>query len=207
MLGILRRKHPTGCGSVTDCQREVIKKTWPLVHPQAGCRQLEASHPLPILRIYVLSSLPTLGAISRMQPCENNVLLRPTGLDMWAGPCWGLYRNFKILAGGCRDLLTLWLLKTRLICKFPCLLKFLPINLECPAPFLSLLALHLQKPVCKLMQIVDQKQIPWSHGLLESLLLSFINDSGDMEALAFKPSLEEYPFLKYLTRKFVSSQD
>ena len=65
---------------------EVIERTWPPVDPRTGHRQSEASHPSPVLGMYVLPTVLALGATSSMQPWESNVLLRPSGLCMWLNP-------------------------------------------------------------------------------------------------------------------------
>lgn len=47
----------------------------------------EAPHPfLFLLGMYILPSIPTIGAISRTHTGENNVLFRLPGLTMWLNP-------------------------------------------------------------------------------------------------------------------------
>lgn len=64
---------------------------------------------------------------------ESKALLRPSGLSMWLNLSSGLYINFSDSGRWPQRSSVLWLLKTGLICKFPCLLNLLPPNLECPA--------------------------------------------------------------------------
>lgn len=73
---------------------------------------------------------------SRTQPSESNMLLKPSGWYIYDWiQVWPLYKLFKILACGYRDLIVLWLPKTCLVDKFPCLLKLPRPNLERSASF------------------------------------------------------------------------
>lgn len=100
--------------------------------------------PSPILGIYIPPTTFIPGAVSRMQPWERKVLLRPSGLNPLTEFSSGLSINFQILAGRCRDLSILWLPQTSLTYKFPCLLNLqLPREVACF--FLKyLFALHVQ---------------------------------------------------------------
>lgn len=87
----------------------------------------------PVFGMYILPTIPTPGAVSGTQPWESKVLLTLSGLNIWLTPV----NASKILVGRCRDLLILQPPKTGLLCKSPCLLNLLPINLEWPASFFS----------------------------------------------------------------------
>ena len=88
----------------------------PELHP--GCWRLLTLS--PVLGMYVLPTVPTMGAAPRMQPWESNVVLRPHMTE----PSYGLYKIFKVLAGGCEDLPILQVPKTSLGNKSPCLLNY-----------------------------------------------------------------------------------
>ena len=123
----------------------------------AGPRHSEAPHPLSILEIYVLLTIPIVGATSRMQPWESKVLLRPSGLNIWLNPVKASIYTFKILVGRCRDLFILWPPKTSFVNKFPCLLTLPLTNLEWSAFFFfwSLLALHVWGSVSDINQEIS----------------------------------------------------
>ena len=73
---------------------------------------------------------PAPEAAPRTQPSESKVLLRPSGRYMWLNPGEASIETFKILVGGCRDLLILWPSKSGLVFLFPYLIKPPPTNLE-----------------------------------------------------------------------------
>lgn len=52
---------------------------WLTVNPGAGPGQSEASHTLPYPQNFLWPTILTARAVSRMQPWESNVLLRPSG--------------------------------------------------------------------------------------------------------------------------------
>lgn len=52
---------------------------WPSAGPWAGPRQTETPQPFPILGMYILPTIPTLRAVSKVRPWDNTVLLRPSG--------------------------------------------------------------------------------------------------------------------------------
>lgn len=111
--------------------------------PSSWTQQAEAPRPLPFLGMYVLHTVPTLGATSRIQPWENWTVFCCYWKHLDCVCDWipqrSLYKTLKILMGGCRDLLVLWSHKTNLICKFPFLLKLPQVNLEWSASFFGLL--------------------------------------------------------------------
>ena len=117
---------------------EVIKKTWQPADPQTESRQLEATHPFPVLGMcFCLPSwLPE--AALRIQPWDRNVVLRLIGLSMWPNPLEASIETFKILVGGRRNLLVLGLPKSSLLRKFPCSLKLPPSSMGQPASFFRL---------------------------------------------------------------------
>ena len=81
------------------------------------------SSSLPVLGMYTLPTVPTVGAVPRTRTWENKVLLRPSGQHTWLNPVKASLWTFKILAGGCGA-------KTSFICKFPYWLNLSPTNLE-----------------------------------------------------------------------------
>lgn len=75
------------------------------------------------------------------KPWESNMLLRQSRIFMWLNPIKDSIWTLKILVSGHEDLLILWLPKTGIMCKFSCLLKLSPINMECFHISSALLAL------------------------------------------------------------------
>lgn len=75
-----------------------------------------------------LTSFPVLGSMlclpsSHWELFPGHILervscLRPSGWSTWLSSVKASIQTFKVLVGGCRDQLTLWLPKTGLICKF-----------------------------------------------------------------------------------------
>lgn len=82
-----------------------------------------------------LSTTPTLGAVSETSPWKSKVLR--SGLKRWLNPAKDSVTTVKILAGGCRNLLSFATAQEQPH-KFPCLLKLPPTNLAWSAPFFSL---------------------------------------------------------------------
>lgn len=109
---------------------EVIERLWPPVDLRAGPRQSEAPHPLPVLGMCVVSTVLIAGAVFK------DAALRVM--------CKASIQTFKILSGGCRDLLILWPSKTSLVMNFSCLLNLPPTNLELSASFFH----HFLPSVC-----------------------------------------------------------
>ena len=83
---------------------EVLERTWVLVN-HGNWKLLS---PTSVLGMHILSIIHTVGFVSRMQPWESNVLLRPSGWCMWLIPAQASILTFKILTDGCRDRLFLW---------------------------------------------------------------------------------------------------
>lgn len=88
-----------------------------------------------VLGIYIPPIVSIVGAVSRIQSWESNVLLRTSGLTTWLNPSKASMSKFRILAGRCGGLFTLYLPKTILLSKFPSLLKLLHSNLTWSAFF------------------------------------------------------------------------
>lgn len=99
-----------GCwrNSLRGCDHRLAQKLY------LGNWRLLTSPSPPILGMYILLTIPTLGAISRMQPWETNVLLRPSELCTWLNHLKASIQPLKVLEGRCRDLFILWLPKTTL---------------------------------------------------------------------------------------------
>lgn len=115
----------------------------------------------PDLQMYVLPMLPTVGPISRTQPWESKVLLRPSGLICeWTKlrPLWKL----EILVGGA-EIYPLAASLVSFLVHWACHLSFwsgLPL-------FSVLLACRVQGPVCKRTCVhqeqLDEWQLCYSH--------------------------------------------
>lgn len=132
------RKHLTP--SHFHLLKEVIKKTWPPVHPRAGPRQLEAPYPLPILGMCIPPAVPR-------RRCSLSVSAQ--GDVMW---CWDLectndwtmlrplYTLFKILAGGFR--VHLLIAQDKPGMSVPLLLKLPPTKLESSTFYFTLLCMY-----------------------------------------------------------------
>ena len=91
---------------------EVTERTWLPVDTRAEAGESDNGRfltPSLVLGMHILLTVPTVGAIPRTQPWESNVLLRPSGLNMWLNPVKGSISAFNILPGRCGDLLVLWL--------------------------------------------------------------------------------------------------
>lgn len=101
---------------------EVIKRMWLLDDPK-----LRGSSLPPCPWNVSSAHCSHTGATSRTQPWECIILLQPSGLFK---KHQGLHINSQDSRDGCRDLLIQWLPKPSLTCKFPCLFKLLPTNLE-----------------------------------------------------------------------------
>lgn len=67
---------------------------------RAETRQSGAPHLSPIFGMYLLPTTLTSGVISRMQPLETNVLLRPSGLDIWLKPLQDLLLSHILVSSG-----------------------------------------------------------------------------------------------------------
>lgn len=90
-----------------QCINICIKtQTWSLVDLQAGPGSMKDSSPTPGV-LGLTPTVPMLGAVSRPQPWESNVLLRSFGWYMWLNPVKASVYTFKILVVECRDLLIL----------------------------------------------------------------------------------------------------
>lgn len=89
--------------------------------------------PLPMLCSTILS-----GSHFQKHTQESNVSWRPSGVHM--GPNLGKASVETFKSQACRDggPLTLWLPKTNLMCKCPCLRSLPRTNLKCSASFFSL---------------------------------------------------------------------
>lgn len=88
---------------------------------------------LHVLEMCIVPTVLALGAVSRKQPWESDVLLRPFGWYTWLNFVKASIWNFRILLGRCRDLLVLLLPsphKATFMCKFPYWSNLLPTNLE-----------------------------------------------------------------------------
>ena len=120
---------------------EVMERTWPLDDQTAGpsnWRLLTPPPPWPPLppswECTFCPPFPQWELVSRRQPWQSKVLLRPSGQCTWLNPFKAsLY--VKILAGAGRDLAAP---KTSLVGRFSCLLDLPPTNLEWPACFSGL---------------------------------------------------------------------
>ena len=109
---------------------EVIEKTSLLVDPWARPRQPEAPHPLPSPWIVYSLAFPILEVATGTQLSDNKVLLRPSGWHTSDGT--QLRHLYKLLRFWWVSMeVYLWLPKTSLVCRSPCLLNVLPTNLEC----------------------------------------------------------------------------
>lgn len=109
---------------------EFIKGMWSWVNPPTG--------PGLVLGIYILPMFPRLGATSRTQSGESNVLLRPSDyIHDWT-PLRPLY-ILIILTIRWSDLLILPLPKTSFVHNFLCLLNPPPTSLKVSASFFGLL--------------------------------------------------------------------
>ena len=93
-----------------------------------------------VLGIYIPPIVSIVGAVSRIRSWESNVLLRPSGLATWLNPSKASMSKFRIVAGRCGGLFTLYLPKTSLLSKFPSLLKLLHSNLTWSAFFFFLVS-------------------------------------------------------------------
>ena len=110
------------------------------LHP--GNRRLLT--PSPGLGMYILPTIPTVGAVLNNTGFGSNVLLRPSG--------WYTWLNWRL-----GDLFNLCLPKIILVCKFLCLLTRPPSNREWSASFFGLsLPLIVQWPVSDFIQEIPE---------------------------------------------------
>lgn len=191
--------------------KEVIKRTWGLVNPQARPRQLLASYPLHCLWNIHSAHHFWLGPVPRTQPWESNMLLRLPGGYTWPNSMRASIWTFKILVGWCRELLILWPPKISLISKFPCLLNLPLICLEWSASFFFSCP-QCMGPVCD-TQVDGQPEdgengsqimYPWeqiNYGNIDPKSLLFLIYCGFHLSIflsdcppSFKMQVEEYLF-------------
>ena len=64
----------------------VMEQTWLLVDPWTGPGKLEAPHPLPCPWMGIPLVLPALTSVSRTQPWDSKMLLRPAGWHIGLHP-------------------------------------------------------------------------------------------------------------------------
>lgn len=90
-----------------------------------------------VLGMCALPTVPIAGAPPKTWPWESMVL-RLSVLNMWLISVKASTWTFRILVARFRSLLALCHLKSSLICKFPCLLKLPPSDLEWSISFFDL---------------------------------------------------------------------
>lgn len=66
--------------------KEVIKKSWPPIYPQAGPGQKGAPYPLPVLGMCIPLAFLKLEAVPRAQLWDGDEVWRASGWQMWLNP-------------------------------------------------------------------------------------------------------------------------
>lgn len=111
--------HRQSSSHLCSLLEEVIKKTDQQLTQATG----NASLPTVCPWMWFLLAFPTPTSCLRMQAWDRNFVLRLSGHNTWLNPVKDLYINFNDLAVRCKDLLVFQPPKTKLLSKFPCLLK------------------------------------------------------------------------------------
>lgn len=118
---------------VTFCRR-----TWPPTDLWVGPRQLKALHLLACPQNVHSAHCSHSQSCFKDTALKEECVVEPIWWVYVTEPSKGFYLTFKILVGGLRHLYFLQLPKTSLLCKFPCLLKLPPTNLEWSGSFFIL---------------------------------------------------------------------
>ena len=148
-----------------------MERTWPLVYPWARPGNLRLLPPplswecmfCPLFPQRELFQGGSLGRVCVAETLWMEHVLSPIKTSI----------NFEILAGGYWDVPVLQLLETNLMCKFPCLSKLPPANLDCLLFLPSLPTLRVRGLVSgftwEALKVVNQQIVYLINSLLDKV--------------------------------------
>ena len=133
------------------------------------------------LKIYALPTVPTVGAIPRMQPWKNKVFLRPREQSTWLNLDGQVQRCVHPVAA-----------KASFVCKFPCFLKLPPIGVPWWLSWDKDLVVCLGMPTCQRYgkrKSKKQKTTTYRSGVICLFLLPLLAPLCQKASFKFHPGI------------------